>query len=145
MEMAALVRTLGALAVVLGLLGAALWVVRRFDLALPGRMTPASRRKRLELVERLSIDAKRSVALIRRDDTEHLIMIGPEGHGTIEAGIAKTTQGNPVPTSDRPVPVGFGGWLERAEAGTAPRMRRMPRPRSTGVAERAARRVAGGG
>lgn len=87
MDAFALLRTLGALALVLGLLAGALWAVRRFDLRLPGRAAGGSRRRRVELVERLVIDAKRSVALIRRDGCEHLILIGPDGHATIETGI----------------------------------------------------------
>ncbi len=81
-----MLRTLGALGLVLGMLATALWVVRRYDLKLPGRVTGGGR-KRVELVERLAVDAKRSVALIRRDGCEHLIFIGPEGHATIETGI----------------------------------------------------------
>ncbi|NJB99569.1 MULTISPECIES: FliO/MopB family protein [Sphingomonas] len=86
-----MLRTLGALGLVLGMLATALWVVRRYDLKLPGRVTGGGR-KRVELVERLAVDAKRSVALIRRDGCEHLIFIGPEGHATIETGIIAPPQ-----------------------------------------------------
>lgn len=82
-----MMRTFGALGLVLGMLVGALWVVKRYDIKLPGRVS-GSGRKRVELVERLSVDAKRSVALIRRDGCEHLILIGPEGHVTLETGIA---------------------------------------------------------
>lgn len=82
-----MMRTLGALGVVLGMLAGALWAVRRYDIKLPGRVS-GSGRKRVELVERLAVDAKRSVALIRRDGCEHLILMGPEGHITLETGIA---------------------------------------------------------
>ncbi|MET3712585.1 flagellar biogenesis protein FliO [Sphingomonas trueperi] len=86
-----MLRTLGALGLVLGMLATALWVVRRYDLKLPGRVAGGGR-KRVELVERLAVDAKRSVALIRRDGCEHLIFIGPEGHATIETGIVAPPQ-----------------------------------------------------
>lgn len=82
-----MLRTIGALGMVLGMLAGALWFVKRYDVKLPGRVTN-SRRKRIEIVERLSVDAKRSVALIRRDGMEHLVMFGPEGQSTIETGIA---------------------------------------------------------
>lgn len=91
-----MLRTLGALGLVLGMLATALWVVRRYDLKLPGRVTGGGR-KRVELVERLAVDAKRSVALIRRDGCEHLILIGPEGHATIETGITA-----PAPVAEAP-------------------------------------------
>lgn len=91
MDLLSMLRTLGALGLVLGMLATALWVVRRYDLKLPGRVTGGGR-KRVELVERLAVDAKRSVALIRRDGCEHLILIGPEGHATIETGITPPPQ-----------------------------------------------------
>ena len=86
MDVYAFLRTLGSLGMVLGMLAGALWVVRRYDIKLPGRVG-ATNRKRVELVERLSLDAKRSVALIRRDGAEHLILISPDGHAVIESGI----------------------------------------------------------
>jgi hypothetical protein len=91
MDLLSMLRTLGALGLVLGMLATALWVVRRYDLKLPGRVAGGGR-KRVELVERLAVDAKRSVALIRRDGCEHLIFIGPEGHATIETGIVAPVQ-----------------------------------------------------
>jgi flagellar protein FliO/FliZ len=86
MDILSMLRTFGALGLVLGMLAGALWVVRRYDIKLPGRVS-GSGRKRVELVERLAVDAKRSIALIRRDGCEHLILIGPEGHVTLETGI----------------------------------------------------------
>lgn len=90
-----MLRTIGALGLVLGMLGSALWIVRRYDVKLPGRMS-GSGRKRVELVERLAVDGKRSVALIRRDGCEHLILIGPEGNSTIETGIVAPPRPEPV-------------------------------------------------
>ena len=88
MDILSLLRTLGGLGMVLGMLAGALWVVRRYDIKLPGRVS-ANARRRVEMVERLALDAKRSVALIRRDDAEHLILIAPDGHVVIETGIVK--------------------------------------------------------
>lgn len=86
MELLSLLRTLGALGVVLGLLAGALWVVRRYDIKLPNRVGGGLLR-RVELIERLPIDARRSVALIRRDGREHLILLAPEGPLLVETGI----------------------------------------------------------
>ncbi|WP_431469895.1 flagellar biosynthetic protein FliO [Sphingosinithalassobacter sp. LHW66-3] len=126
MDLLSLLRTLGALGTVLGLLAGALWLVRRYDIKLPGRVSGGSR-KRVEMVERLSIDAKRSVALIRRDDAEHLILIAPDGHVVIETGIVKPAVAEPVAAVvAAPVPVtpindnlselrqGFGQLVEQA-------------------------------
>jgi flagellar protein FliO/FliZ len=90
MDLLSLLRTLGGLGVVLGLLAGALWGVRRFDIRLPGRVGGASAR-RLDVVERLTLDAKRSVALIRRDGVEHLVLLEASGAVVIEAGISART------------------------------------------------------
>jgi len=81
-----LLRMVGALAIVLGGLAGALWAVRRFDLRLPGRIGLAARpERRLALVERLAVDPRRSLVLVRRDGREHLLLIAPEGHVVVEA------------------------------------------------------------
>ncbi|EIZ78708.1 hypothetical protein WSK_2756 [Novosphingobium sp. Rr 2-17] len=86
MDLLSLLRTLGGLGVVLGLLAGALWLIRRYDLRLPGRAIGA-RDRRLELVETLPIDGRRMVALLRRDGREHLVLIAPEGHLILENGV----------------------------------------------------------
>lgn len=90
MDALALLRTMGALGIVLGMLAGALWGVRRFDIKLPGRVG-AHASRRLAIVERLAIDAKRSVALIRRDAEEHLVLLCPEGVIVIETPVAPQT------------------------------------------------------
>ncbi|MGH6744578.1 flagellar protein FliO/FliZ [Novosphingobium sp. PhB57] len=88
MDFLSLLRTIGALGVVLGMLVGALWVVRRYDLKLPQKwlngqlfagMGQARPDRRLELIERLAIDPRRSVVLIRRDYREISLLISPEG------------------------------------------------------------------
>ena len=128
-----MLRTIGALGLVLGMLGSALWFVRRYDVKLPGRISSGGR-KRVELVERLMVDGKRSVALIRRDGCEHLILIGPEGHATIETGIVAPPAPEPVadaapaPTIEADIAVlktamssSFGKLVEKASALTVER------------------------
>ena len=102
MDILSTLRTLGALGMVLGMLAGALWFVKRYDLKLPARVT-STRRKRIEIVERLSVDGKRSVALIRRDGMEHLVMFGPEGQATIESGIVAPEPSVPEPAAE-PMP-----------------------------------------
>jgi len=80
-----LLRSTGALLTVLGILAAALWAVRRFNLVLPG--SGGASERRLAVVERLSLDPRRSLALLRRDGVEHLILLAPEGHLVIESHI----------------------------------------------------------
>lgn len=81
MTVLALLRMFGALAMVLGLLAGGLWAVRRFDIRLPGRLgAGGAPEKRLEVVERLTVDQKRSLLLVRRDNVEHLVLMAPEGN-----------------------------------------------------------------
>jgi len=70
-------RTIAALILVLGLIFAGLWAVRRFGL--PGMAGMAMRlpsQRRLALVESLAVDAKHRLLLVRRDGIEHLLLIG---------------------------------------------------------------------
>lgn len=89
MEFLSFLRMIGSLLVVLGLLGCALWAVRRFELRLPQNWLPGfsapGKVRRLELVERLTLDPRRSVALIRKDGHEHLVLLTPEGSLVLEA------------------------------------------------------------
>lgn len=83
MDILSLLRMMGALTVVLGLLAGGLWVVRRFDIRLPQKWLAGfsghGAARRMELVERLALDPRRSVALIRKDGREHMLLIAPEG------------------------------------------------------------------
>lgn len=83
----ALIRTMGALLVVLGILAGALWLTRRYNLALPGTGFVRTDR-RLAVIERLNLDPRRSVMLLRRDGVEHLLLLAPEGHLVIETRTA---------------------------------------------------------
>lgn len=80
-------RFLLALVFVLGLIAALAWAARRFGLG--GNLMPMKGRSgRLAVTESLMLDAKRRLVLIRRDDREHLVLIGPAGETVIETGIA---------------------------------------------------------
>jgi flagellar protein FliO/FliZ len=85
MDILSVLRTLGALAIVLGLLGGALWVVRRYDIRLPSQFMAGPQERRLAVVERLALDGRRSVALIRCGEREHLVLIAPEGLLALDA------------------------------------------------------------
>lgn len=77
-------RYFAALLLVLGLLGFAALGARRFGL--PGLAKPMNAR-RLKIVESLMLTPRQRLAIIRRDDVEHLVMIGPDGASVIESGI----------------------------------------------------------
>lgn len=76
---------------VLALIGLGAWVLRKF--ILDGNGSPVSkffapREKRLGVVETATVDGRRRLIIIRRDDVEHLIMTGGPVDMVIETGIA---------------------------------------------------------
>ena len=123
MDALVLFRTFGALTLLLGLLAGALWAVRRFNIRLPGAVTRQPER-RLELVERLGIDQRRSAILIRRDDREHLVIVSPEGQVVVETLEARAPDKAPrtAPTGERhdakPLPESFTALLDWNLAGS---------------------------
>jgi flagellar protein FliO/FliZ len=91
-DLFSLVRMLGALMVVLGALVCALWAVKRYDLTMPRKwlekLGNTGSDKRLQVVERLAVDQRRSLVLLRRDDTEFSVLIGPEGVTVLDSAVA---------------------------------------------------------
>ncbi|MBT3532640.1 MAG: FliO/MopB family protein [Rhodospirillaceae bacterium] len=86
MEWTNYLRFLLALLVVLGLIGGFAWIARRTGVG--GIQTgKRGRSDRLEVVEALSIDARRRLVIVRRDDREHLLLLGPDGERVIETNI----------------------------------------------------------
>ena len=55
----------------------------------PGSFFGPKPEKRLDVVEQWSLDARRRLVLIRRDDVEHLIMTGGPVDVVIETGIGE--------------------------------------------------------
>ncbi len=88
MDGGSVLRMLGALALVVGALTAALWIVRRFRLAVPGTgNTGAS--ARIGIVERTFIDSRTSLLLVRRDGREHLVLLAAGGATVLEGAIVQ--------------------------------------------------------
>ncbi|MBM3536166.1 MAG: hypothetical protein FJX60_24430 [Alphaproteobacteria bacterium] len=74
-----------SLGLVLALFGAILWAAKRY---LPGMRIGNRTGRRLQLVEVLMLDTRRRVVLVRRDDVEHLVLLGATSETVIERGIA---------------------------------------------------------
>src|SRR5690242_8874559 len=74
-----------ALVAVLALLLLCAWLARRFGFG-AGPMTRRGQR-RLAIVETTPIDGKRRLVLLRRDDTEHLVLLASDSVVVIESGI----------------------------------------------------------
>jgi flagellar protein FliO/FliZ len=77
-----------ALATVIVLIGVLTYFVKRFGL-IAGVSGKKSAGKRLGIIEVANVDAKRRLILVRRDATEHLILLGLDGDLLVEQGIPK--------------------------------------------------------
>jgi flagellar protein FliO/FliZ len=73
-----------AFAFVVALMFAFSWLLKKLGLATPG-MTAGGKR-RLKIVEHLPLDTRRRLVLVRRDDREHLIVIGGQGGDLLVEG-----------------------------------------------------------
>jgi len=94
MDLDQILRGLLALFFVLGLIGGITLIAKRFGFtpratlpkATRGARNKATKGRRLGIVEVLPVDAKRRLVLVRRDDTEHLILLGTEHDTVVESG-----------------------------------------------------------
>ena len=84
-------RFLGALAFVLGLLVGCAWLFRRYGhrLSALGMASPQPAKRRLGVVETMAIGPRQRLAIVRRDDVEHLLLVGPDGTHVVESGIRR--------------------------------------------------------
>lgn len=80
-----------ALIFVLGLILLAGWAARRYGLA----ATPPGARlgKRLSIIDTIALDPRRRLILVRRDDREHLLMLGQNGEQVVEGDIPAPPKG----------------------------------------------------
>jgi len=78
-----------ALIFVLGLIGAVAVLLRHFGFggAIRLQRRLKGERRRLEVTDVIPVDARRRLILVRRDDTEHLILLGMNDDILIESGI----------------------------------------------------------
>jgi hypothetical protein len=77
-----------AFVVVLILIGAATWLVRRFGAT---RLDAAARGRqpRLAVIDAANVDGRRKLVIIRRDNVEHLLMIGGPTDVVVETNIVR--------------------------------------------------------
>jgi flagellar protein FliO/FliZ len=88
-------RFLVALAIVLALIAAATWFARRYLSS--GIIGNLGGRRRLSVVEYAMLDGKSRLVLVRRDETEHLLVLGPSGAVVVESGIQDSGRGAAAP------------------------------------------------
>jgi hypothetical protein len=74
---------------VLLLIGAAAWLVRRFGATRTESALSRGRQPRLAVVDFAAIDSRRKLVIIRRDNVEHLVMIGGPSDVVVETNIVR--------------------------------------------------------
>ena len=74
---------------VLALIGAAAWLVRRFAGNRLGANTNRGRMPRLAVIDAAAVDGRRRLVLVRRDNVEHLLMIGGPTDIVVEPNIVR--------------------------------------------------------
>src|SRR5581483_1500831 len=132
------------LVIVLALAALTIWLLRRFAGERLGAVTARGRQPRLAVIDAASVDGRRRLVLIRRDNVEHLMMIGGPTDVVVEANIvraaapARESQPARAPaatdTLPRAVPLGEGTqWPLQPEGAPAariePQVPRMEPPR----------------
>lgn len=120
---------------VLALVAAIFWLLRRFG-SPSGAQNRSGRQPRLAVIEESTVDSRRKLVLIRRDNIEHLLLIGGPTDVVVEADIvrAQAAQTREVATArgtgateslPRTVPLNDSAWPLAPEA-PAPRPQRQP-------------------
>lgn len=109
-------RYFAALLVVLGLLGGVAVILRKgwLPAGFAGFQTLERRARRLSVKESLILDPRRRVVIVKTDDTEHVLLLGPERETLLETRPAKA---EPVfePVAPEPDAAATGGALRAAE------------------------------
>jgi flagellar protein FliO/FliZ len=88
-EMPLAARFFLAFLVVLGLIGGAAYLVRRFGADRLGTTAARGRQPRLAVIDATPVDSRRRLVLIRRDNVEHLLLIGGPSDVVVEPNIVR--------------------------------------------------------
>ena len=139
--------------IVLGLIGVGTWGLRRFSMGRLGGAGTRGRQPRLGVIDYASVDARRRLILIRRDNVEHLLMIGGPTDVVVEANIVRaaaasrdvgTARPAALETLPRAIPLpdngngsGSGSWPLQPEAMTPPAPPARATPKTEPAAEEA--------
>src|SRR5216117_600577 len=75
--------------IVLALLALAFWLVRRFGGGRLGGGATRGRQPRLGVIDQATVDGRRRLVLIRRDNVEHLLIVGGPTDVVVEQKIVR--------------------------------------------------------
>ncbi|MBB5047520.1 hypothetical protein HNR60_002277 [Rhodopseudomonas rhenobacensis] len=130
---------------VLALIGIAAWLVRRFAGSRLGASTNRGRMPRLAVIDAAAVDGRRRLVLVRRDNVEHLLMIGGPTDLVVEPNIVRANLAR-EPMPQRPAvgteppprisPLESANWEPEATEPPEPVMPELPpRPQRPAYAE----------
>lgn len=87
MEIALIIKAVLTLVFVLGLLFVTVWGLKYCELKSTNNriFNKIRNHRRLEVIENSRIDLRNSLVLVRRDNTEHLLLLSPAGNTLIES------------------------------------------------------------
>ncbi|HVV63531.1 MAG TPA: flagellar biosynthetic protein FliO [Pseudolabrys sp.] len=135
-----------AFLVVLGLIGLTAWLVRRFGANRLGG-SARGRQPRLAVIDAASVDGRRRLVLIRRDNIEHLLMIGGPSDVVIEPNIVRAVGARevardtvraaetPAPAPAAPTPARASSAAPETSWPLQPASEPAPRPYRTNVTD----------
>ena len=112
-----------AFVAVLALIGLVAWLIRRFASNRLGANTQRGRMPRLAVIDAAAVDGRRRLVLVRRDNVEHLLMIGGPTDIVVEPNIVRAMPGrdqlpprpavaSPDAQQSRIAPLPDAGWSE---------------------------------
>ncbi|KQZ00260.1 hypothetical protein ASD45_04850 [Pseudolabrys sp. Root1462] len=93
-----------AFAAVLALIALTAWLVRRFAADRLGGGSARGRQPRLAVIDAATVDGRRRLVLIRRDNVEHLMMIGGPTDVVVEQNIVRAAPAAPRTPEPSPRP-----------------------------------------
>lgn len=114
------VKLILAFVIVLGLIALATWIFRRIGGGPVGTSQSRGRQPRLAVIDAAAVDGRRRLVLIRRDNVEHLVMIGGPSDIVIEQNIVRAVAVAPPREAMSPRPV------EASRPAPEPRMEPPP-------------------
>lgn len=94
MTISQIVKFSAALLFVVSLMGGLALIMRKFGSNHP---LTAPRKRRLKVIEVLQIDPRRKAILLKRDDKEHLVILGANSEVVIESGIESQQDAEVIP------------------------------------------------
>src|SRR5436309_12022816 len=120
-ELSTAVQFFIAFLIVLALIVLTFWAIRRFGGIGLGTGVARGRQPRLAVIDAAAVDGRRRLVLIRRDNVEHLLMIGGPSDIVVEQNIVRA-----VPARDQAAPRANVAGTELPPRVALPALRNRP-------------------